>query len=161
MQCKERLQEYLTENGASFQIERHRVAYTAQDLAAAEHISGRQVAKVVVAVADGDVIMLVLPASSHVDLGKLRQSLSAREVRLAKEEEFAVHFSDCEVGAMPPFGNLYGIRVYVDKALSKANEIAFPAGSHTESVRMPYSVYESLVHPAVLDFATKTMVAQL
>lgn len=160
MRCKERLQEFLTENGVSFQIEQHRVAYTAQDLAAAEHISGRQVAKVVVAMADGDVIMLVLPASGHVDLGKLRQTLAAKEVWLAKEEEFASHFPDCEVGAMPPFGNLYGVPVYVDQALSRANEIVFPAGSHTESVRMSYAAYEALAHPAVLDFASKSMLAQ-
>lgn len=157
MRCKERLQEYLTGNGVSFEVDQHRVAYTAQQLAAAEHVSGKQVAKVVMAITDGDLVMLVLPASSNVSLEKLRAELGAREVRLAKEEEFASVFPDCEVGAMPPFGNLYGVPVYIDQKLTRLSEITFPAGSHTESMRIRYADYERLVQPRVLEFSSSPM----
>jgi len=157
MRCKERLQEYLTANGVSFEIEPHRLAYTAQQLAAAEHVSGKQVAKVVVAVADQNTIMLVLPASSSVNLEKLRAELGARWVRLAKEEEFASAFPDCEVGAMPPFGNLYGVPVYMDRSLARAPEITFPVGSHTESMKLRTEDYQRLVSPHVMEFAAQPL----
>jgi len=155
MRCKERLQEYLTGNGVSFEVELHRLAYTAQELAAAERVSGKQVAKVVVAVVDGGLAMAVLPASSSVNLEKLKAEIGARDVRLAREQEFAATFPDCEVGAMPPFGNLYGVPVYVDQSLARATEITFPAGSHTESMRIRYADYERLVKPRVEDFAAR------
>ncbi len=153
MRCRERLQQYLSSSGVSFELEQHRLAYTAQQLAAAEHITGKQVAKVVVAVANGSTVMLVLPASSNVNLEKLKATLGARELRLAKEEEFAATFSDCEVGAMPPFGNLYGVPVYIDRSLARAPDITFPVGSHTESMKLRYADYEKLVHPQVMEFA--------
>lgn len=160
MRCREKLQEYLTTSGVGFEIEHHRLAYTAQQLAAAEHVSGKQVAKVVMAVANGSPVMLVLPASSNVNLEKLRAELGARELRLAKEEEFATIFPDCEVGAMPPFGNLYGVPVYIERSLTRVPEITFPAGSHTESMRIRYSDYERLVHPVVMEFAVR-QIAQI
>lgn len=153
MRCKERLQEYLASKGVSFEVEQHRVAYTAQEVAAAEHISGKQVVKVVVALADGKMVMLALPASRRVDLEKLKAQLGVGELRLAKEEEFAVLFPDCEVGAMPPFGHLYGVPVYVDQELTGLPEIVFQAGSHTETVRMRYADYAELVEPQVMDLA--------
>lgn len=152
MRCRERLQEYLASNGVPFESERHRLAYTAQEVAAAEHVSGKQMAKVVVAMADGSAVMLALPAAKRVDLEKLKLELGAREVRLAREEEFAGVFPDCEVGAMPPFGNLYGVPVYVDKTLARVPEITFQAGTHTETMRIRYADYERLVHPEVRDF---------
>ena len=155
MRCKERLQEYLAANGVNFESEHHRVAYTAQDVAAAEHVPGRQVAKVVVAMTDGGAVMLALPATKRVDLEKARRELGADEVRLAKEEEFAALFPDCEVGAMPPFGNLYGLPVYVDRALARVPEIVFQAGTHTETMRIRYADYERLVQPRVGDFALR------
>ena len=159
MRCRERLQEYLVGNGVGFEIEQHRVTYTAQQLAAADHISGKRVAKVVVAMVDGEMVMLVLPASSQADLQRLKAELGAGEVRLAREEEFAAVFSDCDVGAMPPFGNLYGVPVYVDRDLIRAEEITFPAGSHTESMRIRYEDFEQLVEPKVMDFAARLQMA--
>ena len=159
MRCRERLQEYFVANGVSFESEQHRVAYTAQDRAAAEHVSGKQMAKVVVMLADGRLVMLVLPASSSVHLEKAKRELGASELRLAKEQEFAAAFPDCEVGAMPPFGNLYGVPVFVDRGLAAAKEITFPAGSHTESMRISYADYERLVQPRVLDLAMRVETA--
>ncbi|MHB0870159.1 MAG: aminoacyl-tRNA deacylase [Chloroflexota bacterium] len=157
MRCREKLQEYLTSNGVGFEIEHHRLAYTAQQLAAAEHVSGKLVAKVVMAIANESPVMLVLPASSNVNLEKLKAELGARELRLAKEEEFATVFPDCEVGAMPPFGNLYGVPVYIDRSLTRAPEMVFPAGSHTESMKIRVGDYEKLVHPQVKEFAARQM----
>jgi Ala-tRNA(Pro) deacylase len=155
MRCKERLQEYLTEHGVSFEVEQHGVAYTAQQLAAAEHVSGKRVAKVVVAIADGKTVMLVLPASSQVDFDRVRAVLGAGEVRLAKEEEFASTFPDCEVGSMPPFGNLYGVPVYMETGLARMEEITFPVGRHTESMRIRFEDFRRLVEPEVVDFARR------
>jgi Ala-tRNA(Pro) deacylase len=160
MRCKERLQEYLVENGVSFEVEQHRVAYTAQQLAAAGHVSGKRVAKVVVVAADGETVMLVLPASSQVDLERVRTELGAGEARLAREEEFASTFPDCEVGSMPPFGNLYGVPVYVDAGLAQAEEIVFPVGSHTESMRLRFGDFRNLVDPVVLDFARRMQTSE-
>ncbi len=153
MTCQDRLQEFLASNGASFESEHHRLAYTAQEVAAAEHVPGKEVAKVVVAVVDGGAIMLALPADRKVDLDRLRFELGASEVRLAREEEFAGVFPDCEVGAMPPFGNLYGLPVYVERSLARAPEIIFQAGTHTETIKMRYDDFDRLVHPEVKDFA--------
>lgn len=158
MRCRERLQEHLADNGVGFELEQHRVAYTAQDLAAAEHVSGKRVAKVVVAMADGQMVMLVLPASSQADLEKARGELGAKEVRLAREDEFAAIFPDCEVGAMPPFGSLYNIPVYVDQSLASAREITIPAGSHRESLKLRYTDFERLEQPKVLSFASRAHV---
>ncbi len=159
MSCRQRLQEYLTTNGVGFESEHHRVAYTAQEVAAAEHVPGKKVAKVVMAVGDGSPVMLVLPANARVSLEKLGSVLGAGEVRLEREDEFASLFPDCEVGAMPPFGNLYGIPVYVDQMLAAVPEITFQAGSHTETIRIRYSDYERLVQPRVADFAAKPSTA--
>lgn len=159
MRCKERLQEFLVENGVSFEIEQHPVAYTAQQLAAAEHVSGKSVAKVVAVLGDGAMAMLVLPASSQVDLDKAQGVLGSSSLRLAREDEFASAFPDCEVGAMPPFGNLYGVPVYVDESLRRAEEITFPIGTHTESMRLQYGDFERLVEPEAGDFALRLQAA--
>src|SRR3990172_7193008 len=109
MNCKERLEAYLRENKVPFQVVHHPLAYTAQEVAAAEHVPGKMLAKVVMVFADGKLVMLALPAPYRVDLSKAAAALGAREARLAHEEEFAAAFPDCEVGAMPPFGNLYDV----------------------------------------------------
>ena len=158
MRCTERLQEHLATNGVSFELEQHRVAYTAQDLAAVEHVSGKRVAKVVMAMAENRPLMLVLLASAHVDLERVKAELGAQDVRLAREEEFAGLFQDCEVGAMPPFGSLYNIPVYVDTSLAKSQEITFPAGSHHESIRIRYADLERLEQPMVINIAVKSPV---
>ncbi|MDR5708859.1 MAG: YbaK/EbsC family protein [Armatimonadota bacterium] len=153
MLCRERLQRMLEEAGVSYQVMTHPVAYTAQEVAAQLHVSGYQVAKVVMAKVDDRLVMLVLPAPHRVDLERLRRELGATSTRIAHEEEFADVFPDCEVGAMPPFGHLYGIPVYVDRSLTRDPEIVFNAGTHRETIRMRYEDYERLVQPQVLDFA--------
>jgi len=153
MAARQRLERYLREEGVSFETMIHSVAYTAQEVAAAQHTPGRQLAKVVLADADGQLVMLVLPASYRVDFPKLKSALKAKKVRLAMEEEFAGTFTDCEVGAMPPFGNLYEVPVYADGSLSNVREIVFKVGSHTTSMKMRFSDYERLVEPGIADFA--------
>lgn len=153
MAARERLEKYLREEGVAFETMSHPVAYTAQEVAAAQHTPGRQLAKVVLANADGELVMLVLPASYRIDFPKLKSALKAGKVRLAKEEEFAGTFTDCEVGAMPPFGHLYGLPVYVDESLAKVREMVFKAGTHSTSVRMKYADYERLAKPKIVPLA--------
>lgn len=153
MAAKQRLEKYLREEGVAFETISHPVAYTAQEVAAEQHTPGRQLAKVAMVDADGEMVMLVLPASYRIDFPKLRSALKAKKVRLAKEEEFAGIFTDCEVGAMPPFGNLYELPVYVDSSLSKADEVVFKAGTHTTSFKTKYADYERLAKPRIEDFA--------
>lgn len=131
----------------------HPPAYTTQDVAAAQKVKGKQVAKVVMGVADTQVVMLVLPASSRIDFQKLKGALGRQEVRLAKEEEFRGLFPDCDTGAMPPFGNLYNVPVYVDRALTDDLEIVFQAGSHRDTIKLAYKDYTQLAQPVVADFA--------
>ena len=118
MTCKDRLEEYLRDNGVPFQVQHHARVFTAQEVAGAEHIPGKQLAKVVMAVADGKPVMLAMPASYRVDQTKAAAVLGVTEVRLAEEQEFAATFPNCELGALPPFGNLYSVDVYVDQTLA-------------------------------------------
>jgi Ala-tRNA(Pro) deacylase len=151
MTCLDRLEGYLHEHTVPFQLQHHYRATTAQQVAASEHISGKMMAKVVLAFADGQLIMLVLPASHQVDFLKMALALEAHQVRLATEREFGGVFPDCEIGAMPPFGNLYGVPVYVDRALTTDEVIVFQAGTHTETIGMLYRDYAALVQPLVVD----------
>ena len=153
MNCKERLEAYLRESKVPFQVVHHPLAYTAQEVAAAEHVPGQMLAKVVMVFADGKMVMLALPAPLRVDVGKAAGALGAKEVRLAHEEEFAAAFPDCEVGAMPPFGNLYDVPVYVDKTLTEDVDIVFNAGTHTDTISLKYADFERLVKPALAEFA--------
>lgn len=152
MPARDSLKEYLSDNGVWFEEQRHSLAYTAQEVANAEHVPGKFVAKVTMAKANGDLIMLVLPAPTRVDLQKVKAMLG-REVRLATEDEFTVTFPDCEVGAMPPFGHLYGVPVYVERRLTDDDYIIFNEGTHTDTLKIRYADYERLVHPVVADFA--------
>lgn len=153
MGAKEELEKYLKDNGVAFEEMVHAEVYTAQEIAAAQHIPGQQLAKVVMVNADGEMVMLVLPASYRVDFDKLKSILGKTKVSLAKEEEFQDVFPDCEVGAMPPFGNLYNVPVYVDKSLTVDPEIVFQAGTHVHTMKIKYADYERLVKPKVGDFA--------
>lgn len=154
MDCKLKLEKYFRDNGIEFQALTHPTAYTAQDVAAAQKVKGKQVAKVVMVLADAKVAMLVMPASYRIDFTKLKGVLSAKEARLAKEEEFSGLFPDCDTGAMPPLGNLYNVPVYVDRALTEDLEIVFQAGSHRDTMKIAYKDYARLVKPVVADFAT-------
>lgn len=153
MDCKEQVENYLKSQGIQYQEAHHPLAYTAQDVAASEHVSGRLVAKVVMAMSDRKLYMLILPASFKVDLEKARKELGLPNLCLASERDFERLFPGCEVGAMPPFGNLYGLPVYVDPRLAEDPEIIFQAGTHTETIKMRYSDFERLVHPQVRDLA--------
>jgi Ala-tRNA(Pro) deacylase len=154
MECLERLTTYLREHRAPYQVQQHPAAFTAQEVAASEHVPGRFVAKAVVVLADAQKALLVLPATHQVNLVQAAQVLGAAEVRLAHEDEFAANFPDCEVGAVPPFGNLYGLPVYVDRSLTADDQIIFPAGTHTTTLSVAYPDFARLVQPVLLDFAS-------
>lgn len=151
-----RLTEYLDENAIKYTTIRHTPAYTAQGIAASAHIPGRELAKSVVVRVDGKLALVVLPASQRVDLLRLKEAIGAQKVELADEQTFGDSFPGCEVGAMPPFGNLYGMNVYVARSLAYDDQIAFNAGTHTELIQLAYEDFEDLVHPAVGDFAEVT-----
>jgi len=153
MQCKERLEAYLRQHQVPYQLQHHTQAFSAQKIAEREHVPGKTVAKPVIVMVDSTLIELVIPASYQVDLNKLQSILGARDTRLAHESEFANVFPDCEVGAMPPFGNHYGIAVYVDKRLTEEETIVFPVGTHTDTMSLKYADFERLVHPGVIECA--------
>ncbi len=150
-----RLKAYLEENGIDYQVLYHPRVYTAQEVAAAQHISGKELAKVIMIKVDNELAMMVLPASCMLDMDKLRRIFQGRRTKLALEEEFQGLFPDCEIGAMPPFGNLYDLHVYVDTALAEQPHIVFQAGSHVETISMAYSDFANLVQPKVADFAIR------
>ena len=154
MECKEKLEAYLNEHQVHFQKQQHERAFSAQRIAESEHISSKRVAKVVVLFVDSQICCCVLPAAYHVDLEKVRAILGARDIRLACEEELGETFSDCEPGSMPPFGNLYGVPVYVDKSLASEETIVFAAGTYTDTMSLKYVDFEHLVQPRVLPFAS-------
>jgi len=145
---------FLDTHGTKYVVISHSKAYTAQGIAAISHISGRELAKTVIVKLDGDLAMAVLPASYQVDLEALRHATGVQVAELASEREFKQHFPDCETGAMPPFGNLYGIPVYVDETLLEDREIAFNAGSHYELIKLAYKDFERLVKPEVMEFSS-------
>lgn len=153
MTCGERLERYFQEQGVKYEVRQHPEVHTAQEVAAVEHVPGRLVAKVVVGVVDGRMTELVLPAPYRVDMPKLRAALGAKEARLAREEEFAGLFPDCEVGAMPPFGNLYNVPVVADPSLSQDPKIVFNAGTHRETMTVSYQDFVRLVAPTIAEFA--------
>lgn len=148
MAMNERLAHLLDEEGVSHRVVSHREMFTAQQVAAASHLSGRVLAKVVVLRdAGGEDLMLVVPASTRVDLGSVAGALGRVGLRLATEPEVARLFPDCETGAMPPFGHLYEMPVYLDACLEKVDEIYFQAGNHHEVVGMALSDYLRLARP--------------
>jgi Ala-tRNA(Pro) deacylase len=153
MTILKRLREYLEKNGVSYEVGYHVRAYTAQEIAAAQHVPGKEMAKVVMVRADEKIIMVVLPASYRLDMKKLKEVLNSKKVEILKEEEFQNLFPDCEIGAMPPLGNLYHLEVWVDRVLGENQSIVFQAGTHVETLRIKYSDYVRLVNPKVGDFS--------
>ncbi len=145
---------FLDAHDVKYVVISHSKAYTAQGIAAISHISGRELAKTVIVKLDGDLAMAVLPASYQVDLDALRRATGVQVTELATEPEFKRHFPDCETGAMPPFGNLYGIPVYVDLTLTEDHEIVFNAGSHYELIKLGYADFAHLVKPEVMQFSS-------
>ncbi len=148
-----KLRDFLDSHQIKYLVISHSVAYTAQGIAALAHIPGKELAKTVMVMIDGKLAMAVVPASFRVDLFKLKRYLGAETVELATENEFRDRFPDCETGSMPPFGNLYGMDVFVDEALAEDKEIAFNAGSHRELVRMGFGDFRNLVRPAIIPLA--------
>jgi len=148
----QKLLDFLNENKVKFITIRHSRAYTANEIAHAAHIHGQQLAKTVIVKIDGKMAMAVLPARGLVNRSLLKETLGANTVDIAMEQEFINKFPECEVGAMPPFGNLYGMDVYVSDSLAGDKEIAFNSGSLTELIRLSYEDFERLVKPRVLRF---------
>ena len=146
----QKLKEYLDSEGVRYMVITHSPAFTAQEIAAAAHVRGEEMAKTVIVKVDGKLAMVVLPAAQKVDVALLRDRAGARKVEIATESDFSSTFPECELGAMPPFGNLYGIDVYVASRLAEDDEIVFNAGSHIELIRLPYADFERLVKPKVL-----------
>ena len=143
----QRLQEFLTEQQVDFHTVTHPHAFTAVQTAASAHIDSHAMAKTVMVRVDGKLAMAVLPSNEWLDIERLRAAAGAREVRLASEAEFRDRFPECEVGAMPPFGNLYGMEVYVADSMAEDERIAFNAGNHRELMWVRWRDFERLVHP--------------
>ena len=147
-----KLKEMLDKEGVKYVVISHSTAYTAQEIAASAHIAGKKLAKTVIVKIDGKLAMAVLPASYQVAFDRLKEATGSSKIKLASEQEFIDTVPDCEVGAMPPFGNLYEMEVFVAKSLAEDEEIAFNAGSHNELVKLGYRDFERLVKPKVLEF---------
>jgi Ala-tRNA(Pro) deacylase len=149
----QKLKDFLDSNGVKYVSISHSMAYTAQEIAAASHIPGKEIAKTVMVKLDGKMAMAVLPASYKIDFDLLKNVSGASDAELAGEGEFKDMFPGCEIGAMPPFGNLYDMEVFVAESLTEDEEIAFNAGNHTELIKLAYDDFEKLVHPAKLKFS--------
>jgi Ala-tRNA(Pro) deacylase len=153
MYARNLVKNYLDLQHVPYQHHIHSSAFTAQQLAAAERVPGIMVAKTVVVKADDQFVMAVLPGTAKVDTAALKDALNAREVQLATESEFQQLFPDSDVGAMPPFGNLYDLPVCADESLTRDEEIVFNAGTHKDAIRMRYSDFSRLVEPRICSFA--------
>lgn len=147
-----RVIEFLDKSAVRYEVREHPPAFSAQQMAAAEHEPGKYVAKPVIIKADGMYLMCVLSACYKIDLAALKSRLGAKSVELAEEKEIGELFDDCELGAEPPFGNLYDLQTIMDKALEKDDHITFQAGTHKKAVRMRMDDYRKLVQPKVLEF---------
>lgn len=144
------LKEFLDNHHVKYLSIDHSPSYTAQEIAAAAHISGKILAKTVIVKAGSQFYMVVIPATDHINFSELKEWTGSKEVDLAKESEFKNKFPECEVGAMPPLGNLYGMPVLISSSLTSQSDIAFNAGSHSELVKMSYEDFARLVHPKVI-----------
>jgi len=149
-----RLIDLLNQSKVRYEVLHHPEAFTAQELAAIEHVKGRSHAKVVMVKADGEVLMAVLPADLRIDLEKL-EKVVGRKTALATETDFQTLFPDCAIGTMPPFGQLYGVATYLDASLADADKIVFEAGTHSDAIKMRYADYERLAKPTTADFTVK------
>lgn len=148
-----KLKIFLDDNAIRYVSISHSSAYTAQEIAASAHIPGRELAKTVIVKLDGVMAMAVLPASYHVDLEVLKKTANAKTAELALEAELKDRFPDCDLGAMPPFGNLYGMPVYAAKRLSEDEFIAFNAGSHRELLKLAYQDFHDIIEPIDVPFS--------
>jgi Ala-tRNA(Pro) deacylase len=145
------IKELLNKHRTKYVTITHSPAFTAQEVAESAHIRGIEMVKTVVVKLDGMLAMAAVPSTFHVNLKALAAVTGAKEAKLATEDEFRGRFPGCELGAMPPFGNLYNLEVYADRRLAEDQEIAFNSGTHTEVIRMAYADFERLVKPTVVD----------
>lgn len=148
-----KLKKYLDQNQAAYFVLKHPLTYTAEETAFSAFLPGRDVAKTVIVRMDDKIAMVVIPASHKIDFDVLRSITGARTIGLVAEAELENLFPDCQIGAMPPFGNLYCLDVYIDKSLTEQDVMIFNAGNHWELIEMRYRDFERLVHPCVLNFA--------
>lgn len=147
------LRSYLDQQGVRYEWLHHDTAYTAQDLAQREHTSGKKVIKPVLVEADGRFVLCALPAAYRVDLDRIREELNAEDARLADEPVLANLCTECEIGAEPPIGELFGIPTMMDESLSRQDEVLFQAGTHQDAVKMPFSDYIRITRPTVARFS--------
>jgi Ala-tRNA(Pro) deacylase len=150
-----RLTYFLDKNNIKYRIQKHETAFTSMEVAASAHIAGRKVAKTIIMVIDDVMKMMVLPSTHHIDFDQIREVMNAGYARLATEIEFEDKFPDCELGAMPPFGNLYDMETIISEVLTDEDEIAFDAGTHDEVIIMSYNDYQRLVDPVVLPISVR------
>lgn len=150
-----KLKDFLDSENVKYVSIYHSIAYTAQEIAASVHVKGKEMAKTVMVKLDGKLAMAVLPASHQIDFEHLKRASEAQDAMLATEKEFKDLFPGCDIGAMPPFGNLYGMDVFVAQALTQDKEVAFNAGSHYELIKLDYKDFERLVNPKIADFSVK------
>lgn len=153
MSVANRLERLLEESGAPFDVIDHPLAFTAQEEAAASHVAGRHWAKTVAVLVDGEPALAVVPATRRLDLEKLRRVVGTEKVEIAREAEFQGLYPDCDLGAMPPFGELYGQRTFIDETLREEERIAFHAGDHRTAIEMSYSDFERLCEPVPADLS--------
>ena len=151
----QKLKEFLDSHNVKYVTISHSRAFTAQETATSAHIPGKELAKTVMVKMNGKMAMAVLPASAKVDFDILKKATGSATIEIANEKEFKDLFPDCEIGAMPPFGNLYGMEVFAAKSLTEDREIAFNAGSHRELVKLTYKDFEKLVKPKVITFSVE------
>lgn len=151
-----KLKEFLDTNKVKYVSITHSSAYTAMEIAALAHVPGKDIAKTVMIKINGHMAMVVLPATHMIKMDLLKKVVGNENLRLASEQEFKDKFPDCEVGAMPPFGNLYSMDVYTSSALKEDEEIVFNAGTHTELIKLSYKDFEALARPKVAEISYKT-----
>ncbi len=151
----DKLKKFLDDQHVKYVTIKHSRSYTAQEVADSAHIAGREMAKTVMVKLGDRMAMAVLPAPDMVSIERLRAVTGVKDIEIATENEFSGSFPNCEVGAMPPFGNLWGMAVYVDERLREDERIAFNAGTHTELVQLAYSDFERLVQPTVAHISTR------
>lgn len=151
-----KLKEFLDSNKVKYVTISHSSAYTAMEIAAMAHVPGKDLAKTVMIKVNGHMAMAVLPATHMIKMDLLKKVVGNNNIRLATEQEFKDKFPDCEVGAMPPFGNLYAMDVYASAALKEDEEIVFNAGTHTELIKLSFKDFERLVNPKVAEISYKT-----
>jgi Ala-tRNA(Pro) deacylase len=153
MPLTEKIRNYLVDNNVKYEVLNHERALTAQEVAQSVHITGREVAKCLVVLSDGAMKLVLVPAPQQFSAEKFKQNTNASDVRLAQEDEFRSLFPECELGAMPPFGRVFGLPVYMDEALERYPEIVFNACTHTEAMKMSLRDFETLEKPTVGQFS--------